>query len=142
MSREMPTVISRDCFWKPKFQSLARQLPFDLKHKISHKSPLSPDQQGHSFLCFVTASESWLPIKTPLSPSERHILRERVNVHVCACGHVGNAMTWIQSRWEPCGQLCTSQGSLRDPWPLAEGQPALRCPVWGGLELAFHTVKR
>lgn len=89
-------VISRGGFWKPEFQSLARHLPLDLKHKISNKSSLSPDQQGSSFLWFVSASESGLPIKTPLSASERHILRERVNVHVCACGHVGNAMSWIQ----------------------------------------------
>ena len=95
---EMPTVISRGGFWKPEFQSLARQLPFDLKHKISNKSSLSSDQHGSSFLWFSTASESGMPIKTPLSPSERHVLRERVNVHVCACGHVGTAMPWIQGR--------------------------------------------
>lgn len=44
---EMPTVISGSCFWKPKRESLAREeLPFDLKHKNSSKSSLSPDQQG------------------------------------------------------------------------------------------------
>lgn len=44
-----PTII-RSCFWKPKFELLARkEMLFDLKHKNSNKSSLSPDRQGLSF---------------------------------------------------------------------------------------------
>lgn len=51
----MLAVINGSCFWKPKFESLAREVPFDLKHRNSSKSALLPDQQGLSVLWFMTA---------------------------------------------------------------------------------------
>lgn len=52
---------------------------------------LSPDKQGFSFLWSVTALDSWLPIKTPPSPSERHIFSACVHLR-----HVENTILWTQ----------------------------------------------
>lgn len=138
---EMPTVISRSCFWKPKFKSLARkELPFDLKHKNSNKSSLSPDHPGLSFLWTAAAFDSWMPAKTPIFPSEKHILSGSMEGCVCPQSHEKRFL-WVQ-RWEGTLQAALHcQASLRGPWPPQRGkQPwGASCP---GLKLALHVVKR
>lgn len=84
----MPAVIRGSCFWKPQCESLAREeLPFDLKHETSVNPLYHLTNRASSSFWFVTALDSWVPTKTPLSPSERHILRECVNVDMCTYGH-------------------------------------------------------
>lgn len=124
----MPTVISRSCFWKPKFKSLARkELPFDLKHKNSNKSSLSPDHPGLSFLWTVAAFDSWMPAKTPIFPSERHILSGSMEGCVCP---VTREMLSLGS--EVGGDLAGStalSGQPQRPMAPAEGKAALRCTM-------------